>query len=182
MPPWRPWRWSGPSSSWKAEALTSDPPDSDGEQAVHPRHRAREALVQALYQWHYNPQDPRELEMEFLDAGYLDGAERAFFQQLIRKAVDRREEIDGLIAPAVMPRRLNELTGVELAILRAAVCELLERPDIPYRVTINEAVELAKSFGTEQGYRFVNAVVDRIARERREEQAATSQPDPHAGQ
>jgi len=148
--------------------LTGEEHEPGGGGAVHPRHRAREALVQALYQWHYNPMDPRELEMEFLDAGYLDGAERAYFQQLIRKAVDRQEEIDGLIAPAVMPRRLSELTGVEMAILRLAVCELLERPDIPYRVIINEAVELAKSFGTEQGYRFVNAVVDRIARERRE--------------
>jgi N utilization substance protein B len=144
---------------------------------IHPRHRAREALVQALYQWHYNPIDPRDLEMEFLDAGYLDGAERAYFQQLIRKAVERHAEIDALIAPAVMPRRLTELTGVELAILRLAVCELLERSDIPYRVVINEAVELAKSFGTEQGYRFVNAVVDRIAREQR---AGDPEAGPHA--
>ncbi|KPV40574.1 hypothetical protein AN478_05180 [Thiohalorhabdus denitrificans] len=131
------------------------------------RHRAREALVQALYQWHYNPQDPRELEMEFLDAGYLEGAERAYFQHLLRKAVERHEEIDALIAPAIMPRRLSELTGVEQAILRAGVGELLEREDVPYRVVINEGVELAKSFGTDQGYRFVNAVLDRIARERR---------------
>jgi len=140
------------------------------------RHRAREALVQALYQWHYNPTDPRELEMELLDAGYLEGAERAYFQQLLRKAVERMEEINGLIAPAIMPRRMSELTGVEQAILRMGVCELLERSDVPYRVVINEAVELAKSFGTEQGYRFVNAVLDRIARERR---AAGEGPGAH---
>ena len=135
---------------------------------MHPRHRAREALVQALYQWHYNPMDPRDLEMELLDGGYLEGGERGYFQELLRKAVDRHEEIDALIAPAIMPRRISELTGVELAILRLGVCELLERPDVSYRVVIDEAVELAKSFGTEQGYRFVNAVLDRIARERRE--------------
>ncbi|MFA9461915.1 transcription antitermination factor NusB [Thiohalorhabdus methylotrophus] len=142
------------------------------------RHRAREALVQALYQWNYNPLDPRELEMEFLDAGYLEGTERGYFQHLLRKAVDRHEEIDGLIAPAIMPRRLSELTGVEQAILRAGVCELLERDDVPYRVVINEAVELAKSFGTDQGYRFVNAVLDRIARERR---AAEDESPTHDG-
>lgn len=146
------------------------------EQAVHPRHRAREALIQALYQWHYNPSDPRELELELLDGGYLEGIDRAFFQHLLRKAVDRIEEIDGLLAPAIEPRRISVLTGVELAILRAAVCELLERDDIPYRVVINEAVELAKAFGTDQGYRFVNAVLDRIGRERRE-QAAEASPD-----
>ena len=142
------------------------------------RHRAREALVQALYQWHYNPTDPRELEMELLDAGYLEGAERAYFQQLLRKAVERMEEINGLIAPAIMPRRMSELTGVEQAILRMGVCELLERSDVPYRVVINEAVELAKSFGTEQGYRFVNAVLDRIARERREAGAGGDSHEP----
>lgn len=135
------------------------------------RHRAREALVQALYQWHYNPTDPRHLEMELIDGGYLDGADRGYFQPILRKAVERQETVDGLIAAAVMPRRLNELTGVELAILRVAVTELLERSDVPYRVVINEAVELAKAFGTEQGYRFVNAVVDRIAREQRTDSA-----------
>ncbi|NIP82710.1 MAG: N utilization substance protein B, partial [Gemmatimonadetes bacterium] len=51
----------------------------DPEQPIHPRHRAREALVQALYQWHYNPLDARELETDLLDAGYLEGAERGYF-------------------------------------------------------------------------------------------------------
>jgi len=142
------------------------------------RHHAREALVKALYQWHYNPQDPRHLEMEFLDEGYLEDVERGYFQELLRKAVARMEEIDGLIAPAIMPRRMSELTGVEQAILRLAVAELLARYDVPYRVVINEAVELAKGFGTDQGYRFVNAVLDRIAHEVRPE---VGNP-PHADQ
>jgi N utilization substance protein B len=142
------------------------------------RHNAREALVKALYQWHYNPQDPRHLEMEFLDEGYLEDVERGYFQELLRQAVARMEEIDGHIAPAIMPRRMSELTGVEQAILRVAVTELLERFDVPYRVVINEAVELAKGFGTDQGYRFVNAVLDRIAHEVRPDAGTPS----HGGQ
>lgn len=141
------------------------------------KHRAREALVQALYQWHYNPSDPRELEMELLEGGHLEGVDRGHFQPLLRKAIERREAIDALIEPAIGPRRVSELTTVELAILRVAVCELLEHPDIPPRVVIDEAVELAKAFGAEQGYRFVNAVLDRIARERSE---ASPEPYPDA--
>lgn len=145
-------------------SLSPNPPGC----AMHPRHRARQALVQALYQWHYNPSAPRELDRQLLEAGYLEGVEHAFFQELLRKTIDRQEEIDNLLLPAIQPRRITQLTGVELAILRVAIGELLERPDTPYRVVIDEAVELAKAFGTEQGYRFVNAVLDRLTRERPE--------------
>lgn len=151
-------------------ASPDDPPS-------HSRRRAREALVQALYQWHYNPSDPRELEMELLEGGHLEGVDRGHFQLLLRKVVERLEAIDALIEPAIGPRRISELTTVELAILRVAVCELLERPDISSRVVIDEAVELAKAFGADQGYRFVNAVLDRIARERSE---ASPEPSPDA--
>jgi N utilization substance protein B len=127
------------------------------------RHRAREALVQALYQWDYNPAPAPELEMELLDEGYLEGAERGYFQELLRRVIDRCGELDGHLEPALGKRRLSEVTAIERAILRLGAAELAFRPDVPRGVVINEAIELAKAFGTTEGYRFVNGVLDRIA-------------------
>ncbi len=145
------------------------------------RYCARQAVVQALYQWHFNPSEVRDLELEFQEEGYLEGAERAYFQEILRKAIADLEEIDAAITEAIRPWRIHELTGVERAILRGAVCELRDRHDVPFRVVINEAVELAKSFGTEHGFRFVNAVLDHIGHQLTRT-TDPSEPSPHTNE
>ena len=123
------------------------------------RHRAREALVQALYQWDYNPSPAPELEMELLDEGYLEGAERGYFQELLRRVIDRCGELDGHLEAAMGKRRLSEVTAIERAILRLGAAELAHRPDVPRGVVINEAIELAKDYGADSSPRLVNGIL-----------------------
>ncbi len=131
------------------------------------RHLAREALVQALYQWQINPASCADIATQFLgDPDRLQNADRAFFEKVWGGICPRIADLDPEIASVVSDRRwTDEISEVERAILRLAAFELRHLPDTPYRVVINEAIELGKAFGAEQGHRFVNAVLDRLAAE-----------------
>ena len=87
----------------------------------------------------------------------------AYFAELVRGVPTRLDELDSALAPCV-DRALESVDPVERAILRLGAYELIEHPEIPYRVVINEAVELAKTFGAEKGHRYVNGVLDKAAR------------------
>ena len=131
------------------------------------RRRARAAAVQALYQWHMTGQGAAEIERQFL-ADRLTGdaptVDRRFFHDLLHGVVDTAEKLDRRIEP-LLDRPVAQVDPVECAILRIGAFELVERNEIPTGVTINEAVELAKTFGGENGHRYVNGVLDRLARE-----------------
>ncbi|MHB1532018.1 transcription antitermination factor NusB [Acidithiobacillus sp.] len=131
------------------------------------RRLARQAVVQALYQWQINPSSCDEIELEFLaDHERLAGANQGFFLELWRGACTHLETLDPAIAAQIPDRRwTSEISEVERAILRLAAYELRYHPETPYRVIINEAIELGKAFGAEQGHRFVNAVLDKLAQE-----------------
>ncbi len=131
------------------------------------RHLAREALVQALYQWQINPASCPDIAMQFLaDPERLQNADRAFFEKVWNGICPGIADLDPAIAAAVTDRRWgDEISEVERAILRLAAFELRHLPETPYRVVINEAIELGKAFGADQGHRFVNAVLDRLASE-----------------
>jgi len=86
----------------------------------------------------------------------------AYFQSLVKGTLNNIHEIDADITPT-LDRDIKDLNPVELAILRISTYELAHQPDVPYRVVINEALELAKSFGAEQGHKYVNAVLDKLA-------------------
>lgn len=127
------------------------------------RSLARHKAVQALYQWQVSRQDMNEIDAQFSEEQDMRKVDIAYFQELLHQVPKHLEELDAQIAPA-LDRTLAEVDPVERAILRIGAYELQFRPDVPYRVVINEAVELAKVFGGEQGYKYVNSVLDKVAR------------------
>ena len=129
------------------------------------RHQARRVAIQALYQWQYNPSTAGELLSEF-QLENPKKVEQPYFHELVTQVIEKIAAIDAIITP-VLDRPLTDLTPIELCVLRVAVYELKYRLDIPYRVVINEALELTKTFGTQDGYKYVNGVLDRLCREMR---------------
>lgn len=129
---------------------------------VRGRRKARRALVQALYQWRMNEASAAHLAAEFSAGGALKGADKPFFNQVLETALSRTEELDGLYE-GVLDRAQDRLDGVELAILRLGVCELLCREDVPVPVVIDEYVELAKIFGAQDSHKYINGVLDKLA-------------------
>ncbi len=121
--------------------------------------------MQALYQWQLNPGDPAQVEAQFLADEEVQGADLQFFQQLWRGVTSHADELDAAIRGKLSDRKWDEISEVERAILRLGAFELAHRLDVPYRVVINEALELTKRFGAEQGHRFVNGILDRLAHE-----------------
>lgn len=131
------------------------------------RRRARSAAVQALYQWHMTGQDAAEIESQFLTERLADDGpvvDRGFFHDLLHGVVSGAEALDRRLEP-LLDRPVAQVDPVERAILRIGAFELVERREIPTGVTINEAIELAKTFGGENGHRYVNGVLDRLARD-----------------
>ena len=128
------------------------------------RRLARRALLQALYAWQMTAADVQELHEQLESTERLRKADEQFFLACLRGIVRGVEELDPLFAP-YLDRAIDALDHVERAILRAGAYELKERRDVPVRVAINEWVELAKEFGAEESFRYVNGVLDRVARD-----------------
>ena len=126
------------------------------------RTRARRLALQGLYEWQVSNNKPAEIETQYLIEKETGNVDVGYFRELIRKIPLHCDELDSHIAPLIS-RPLNEVDLVELAVLRLGTYELVFHPEIPYRVVINEAVELAKMFGADQGHRFVNGIMDRLA-------------------
>jgi len=133
---------------------------------------ARRCAVQSLYQQALSGGGPAITDLEFLAGEDSRRVNQQYFQALIEDLRRHAREIDRLIAPA-LDRGLDEVDPVEGAILRVGVCELAYHPGIPCRVVINEAVELAKLFGAEQGHKYVNSVLDKLARQLRKTEMKT---------
>ncbi len=127
------------------------------------RTRARRYCMQALYQWDLSGLDMDEIQRQFFEAEDFTNADGGYFIEILNGIKLHIERIDTYISETV-DRPFGQVDPVERAILRIACYELLFRHDIPYRVSINEAVLLAKKFGAEQGHAFVNGVLDRLAR------------------
>ena len=138
------------------------------------RSLSRKLAMQALYQWQLAAQSVSELQRQFAaEEGYGD-AEEEYFAGLVNGVTTTVAVLDTRLQPLI-DRPLAQLDPVERAVLWIGMFELLHRPDVPYRVVINESVELAKRFGATDGHKFVNAVLDRAARELRSaEQAAAN--------
>ncbi|MGE0625046.1 MAG: transcription antitermination factor NusB [Pseudomonadales bacterium] len=127
------------------------------------RRKARRALVQAVYQWQMAGGTAAEIEAEYKANGSLDKADQTFFHELLGGVLRHSAELDALLTPVLTDRTISELDNVERAVLRLATRELENRIDVPYRVVIDEYVELTKLFGAEEGHKFVNGVLDRLA-------------------
>jgi len=127
---------------------------------------ARRLAMQALYRWQLNDSPWQDVLSEFADAADMPKADAAYFEELVREIAQDRVGLDARLQPW-LDRGTADLDPIEHAVLLIGVYELVMRPDVPYRVVISEAVGLARRFGATDGHRFVNAVLDRAARELR---------------
>lgn len=126
------------------------------------RTKSRQFAVQALYSWLLSGQNVSDIEVHFISEHDMGDADVTYFQEIIHYVaahkmalIDQMEEF--------LSRSFNSVDPVEQAILLSGVFELQERADIPYRVAINEAVECAKVFGAEDGHKFINGIMDKVA-------------------
>ena len=132
----------------------------------HARRQAREVALQALYAWQLSGGDPLE------EARSNEGYEKTeFLEELLQGVRTRAAELEALITPH-LAREFARLSPVERAILYIGAYELAHHPVTPFKVVLNEAVELGKSFGASEGYRFVNGVLEKIAEQLRPEEVA----------
>lgn len=131
-----------------------------------PRRRARRRALQALYQWQINDDSAAAIIEQFREEQSFDGVDLSYFETLVREVVANRDVLDEALAPHVV-RVDASLDQMERAILRLGACELIHHPETPYRVIIDEALELAHRFGAEKAHTFVNGVLDRLSRETR---------------
>ena len=134
--------------------------------------RARRRALQAVYQWQITGQDVDEIRTQFFEEQNFSNVDTTLFRSLLEGVVKTRSELDDFLRP-FLDRPVSQLDVMEAAILRIAAFELNNYPELPLAVLIDEAIDLARRFGAEQGHSFVNGVLDRAARNRK---AAGSTP------
>ncbi len=154
-------------ASRKAEQQSSAPAaakktaQSSGKVPLAQRRKARTLILQALYQWHIGKSEPLEIEAQFHEqnGGKIDWQ---YFSEVFLEIPKQQEVLDQHIVP-LLDRKLAALDPVERALLYLGTFELANRIDIPYRVVINECVELAKIFGATESHKYINGVLDKLA-------------------
>ncbi len=129
---------------------------------VSPRRRARECAVQALYSWYVSQNPAETVELAFVTDQDMKGVDLPYFRKLFRQTVENIDAIETTLRP-YLDRDISELDPIERAILRLAVYELQFEPEVPYKVAINEAIEVAKVFGADDSHKYVNGVLDKVA-------------------
>ena len=130
------------------------------------RSRARRLAMQALYQWQLNADHEKNIYNQYLESEEIQGVDIDYFRDLVIELIQQRKRLDATIEQYA-DRSLEQLDPVEYAILLVGMYELTHRVDVPYRVVINEAVELSKRFGAADGYKYINALLDRAAKKLR---------------
>jgi N utilization substance protein B len=128
------------------------------------RSRARRRALQALYAWQMSDAPIERVIEQFRNEQDMEVADLEYFESLVRGVAARCDELDGALS-AFVDRGIAQIDPIERAVLRIAAFELRHRPDVPYRVVINEAIETTKRFGADQGHTYVNGVLDRAASE-----------------
>jgi N utilization substance protein B len=126
------------------------------------RHGARKKALQALYQWQVSKSPVAEIEQYFLCELNPKKVDVSYFRELFTQVVEQSAQLDAMFAP-FLDRTLTELHTIEWQVLRLGAYEFSARQDIPYRVVINEALELSKIYGAEDGHKYVNGVLDKLA-------------------
>ena len=135
---------------------------------------ARKCAVQALYQWQMSGDSLSRIETYFLEEQHLKGAQKSYFTELFHGVPQQLDVIDQALSEFV-DRPVEKIDPVDRAILRAGAYELLYRLETPYRVIINEGVNLAKEFGAEGSHRYVNGILDKVAQKQRSVEIAAKQ-------
>ncbi|MBU6953957.1 MULTISPECIES: transcription antitermination factor NusB [unclassified Hahella] len=141
--------------------------------AMEKRRAARKLALQALYQWRVAGASISQIEAEFAVDNDLQQVDRDLFKAVLYGVPSSVSELDALLQPFV-DRKLTDVDPVELSLIRMGAFELRSRIEVPYRVVINEAVELAKQFGGTDGHKFVNSVLDKLAPQLRQAEVAAA--------
>jgi transcription antitermination protein NusB len=126
------------------------------------RRRAREFVLQGLYQWRVGGADEATIEAQIPEMEDFARADRDFFVATLRGVIGQQERLTALLTTHI-DRPFKELSPIEACVLLMGTCELANNPETPYRVIINEAIELTKSFGGTDGHKYVNGVLDKVA-------------------
>jgi len=126
------------------------------------RKKARHLLVQALYQWQLTGTDIGSIEAEFFTDQNMKAVDTAFFRELLHDIPRKVNELDERFDP-LLDRKRDDLDPVSVSILRLGTYELLHRVDVPYKVVINESVNLAKAFGPSESHKYINSILDKVA-------------------
>ncbi len=126
------------------------------------RRKARRLAVQAIYSWQISGNNIADVEHEFLTEQEVKGVDIAYFRELLSGVATKALQLDKEYAP-FLDRKVEDVSPVEKSIVRLAAFELTYRKDVPYKVAINEAIELAKVFGADDSHKFVNGVLDKLA-------------------
>ncbi len=127
------------------------------------RHNARQCALQAIYQWQLSANPIKEIQAQFTQYHGTKNVDLDYFSEVILGVEKHQQELDSAIEPFI-ERPIEDIDPIELAILRIATFELSHRLDVPYRVVINEALELVKRFGSAEGFKFINSILDRAAK------------------
>ncbi|MFQ5469430.1 MAG: transcription antitermination factor NusB [Gammaproteobacteria bacterium] len=135
------------------------------------RSLSRRYAVQALYQWQLTGQAVDEVCKQFVDDRGLGKADKAYFSEILFQVVSNIESLDEILSP-YLDRSVGKVDPVERAILRLGICELSLHEEIPYKVVLNEAVELAKMFGSQNGHKYINGILDQAVQKLREKEVS----------
>ncbi|MEL0630812.1 transcription antitermination factor NusB [Psychromonas aquatilis] len=127
------------------------------------RRRARQFAVQAIYQWQLTQAGTTQIMEEFAVDQDMSKTDVPYFKELLIGVVKNVDSIDDKLSP-YLSRKISDVDKVDLAVLRLAMFELTYRTDVPHKVVLNEAIELAKDFATDESYKFVNGVLDKALR------------------
>ena len=136
------------------------------ESKVSPRTQSRRTALQGLYQWQMTHEAVFEIIKQFQEDDLLENLDFDFFKELLSEVASKAESLDALYA-GFLDRAVTRIDPVERAILRMGCYELQDKIEIPYRVIINECVELAKRFGAEESHKYINGVLDKVAKQLR---------------
>ncbi len=136
------------------------------------RRKARHYGVQALYKWHMVGGDPQAIVSEFCSDYDFKNVDIEYFTILLNSIPSDVDHLEAVLLP-ILDRKLDELDPIERSVLRLGTFELEKRPDIPYKVVISESVALAKKFGATESYRYINGVLDEVARLLRSDEMTT---------
>jgi N utilization substance protein B len=150
----------GPSDGARGDR--KGPTAAPRDRAKSSRRRAREYALQGLYEWQINPREPSGIDADLRDAPEFAKCDRGHYDALLHGCIEQAAQLDDALLK-YLDRSVKELSPIEHAVLWIGVYELKHCLDVPYKVAINEAVELAKSFGGTDGHKFVNGVLDHLA-------------------
>jgi N utilization substance protein B len=163
--------------AWPVAWKTNDGRGMKRQGRFESRRRARRRALQALYQWHMTGQEPGDIISQFMEEQDFEGVDVELFSALVRGVAGSGRALDREIEP-FLDRPLGQVDVMESVILRMALYEMLEHPEVHCRVILDEAIDLAHRFGAEQGHAFVNGVLDRAARRHRPSELETQESAP----